>query len=183
MAFEENGERIKDLKLILTRVAYAATLFDEDGIQARFMNSDPPPQMVDGIRSEQQVEQLLNAVQFSGLTPMGTKLREKIIDGIVLPRARAHQLRKPVLIIVITDGQPAGEPVNAVFDTLRYASNEFSRMPQYGPGAISFQFAQVGNDQKAREFLARLDSDPQVGALVDCTSSKQSSNSSCISSS
>jgi hypothetical protein len=31
MAFEEQGERIKDLELILQRVAFAATLFDEDG--------------------------------------------------------------------------------------------------------------------------------------------------------
>ena len=31
MAFEEQGERIKDLELIMQRVAFAATLFDEDG--------------------------------------------------------------------------------------------------------------------------------------------------------
>lgn len=31
MAFEEEGERIKDLELILQKVAFAATLFDEDG--------------------------------------------------------------------------------------------------------------------------------------------------------
>lgn len=31
MAFEENGERIKDLELIMQRVAFAATLFDDDG--------------------------------------------------------------------------------------------------------------------------------------------------------
>merc|ERR1711939_252523 len=37
MQFEENGERIDDLKLILSRVAYATSLFDEDGIQVRFM--------------------------------------------------------------------------------------------------------------------------------------------------
>lgn len=31
MIFEEGGERINDLKLILGRVAEVATLFDEDG--------------------------------------------------------------------------------------------------------------------------------------------------------
>lgn len=31
MVSEERGERIKDLELILQRVAFAATLFDEDG--------------------------------------------------------------------------------------------------------------------------------------------------------
>lgn len=39
MAFEEDGSRIDDLKLILERAAYAASLFDADGIQVRFLNS------------------------------------------------------------------------------------------------------------------------------------------------
>ncbi len=34
--------------------------------------------------------------------------------------------------------------------------------PQYGPKAVAFQFAQVGNDTRAQDFLARLDKDPQV---------------------
>lgn len=42
---------------------------------------------------------------------------------------------------------------------------------RYRPGACSFQFAQVGNDMKAREFLEKLDTDPVVGKMVDCTSS------------
>jgi hypothetical protein len=30
----------------------------------------------------------------------------------------------------------------------------------------------VGNDLKARDFLTKLDEDPSIGQLVDCTSSK-----------
>ena len=172
MAFEENGERIDDLKLILQRVAYAATLFDADGISMRFMNQTPPLNLIEHIRSDQQIEQLMSNIQFKSLTPMGTELRNKVIDGIVLAAARNGQLRKPQLVITITDGQPAGEPQTAVFDTVKYAKNELSR--QFGPGAIAFQFAQVGNDQKAREFLGKLDDDPVVGNLVDCTSSTSS---------
>lgn len=36
MAFEEGGSRIDDLKLVVSRVAMAASLFDQDGIQVRF---------------------------------------------------------------------------------------------------------------------------------------------------
>lgn len=180
MIFEQDGERVKDLRLILTRVAYAASLFDEDGISVRFMNTrhdafyrgGQMPYIDDHIKSEQGVEALMSGVSFKGLTPMGTELKNKVLDGIVLPQARDGTLKKPVLVITITDGQPAGEPQGAVFDTIRYASRELSRNPRYGQGAISFQFAQVGDDVKAREFLSRLDSDPEIGHLVDCTSSK-----------
>lgn len=168
MQFEENGERIKDLKLILSRVAYATSLFDDDGIQVRFMNSNDHG---DNIRSESQVESLVQRIQFKGLTPMGTSLKNKVLDPLVVAPARAGQLKKPVLVITITDGQPAGEPQGAVFDAIRYATSELQRDQRYGRGAVSFQFAQVGNDLKAREFLSKLDEEPGIGELVDCTSS------------
>lgn len=180
MQFEEEGSRIKDLRLILERVSFAATLFDADGISMRFMNTDlstaTDPQtrrpLQDGVSSEAQIDQIMRGVQFKGLTPMGTSLRKKVIDEIVLQKAAAGQLRKPVLVIAITDGQPAGEPQNAVFDTIRYAFDTLQqRYPQYGRGGIAFEFAQVGNDEMARKFLSKLDEDPQVGPMVDCTSS------------
>lgn len=37
--FEEEGSRIDDMKLIVERVALAASLFDDDGISVRFLNS------------------------------------------------------------------------------------------------------------------------------------------------
>ncbi|PGH06777.1 hypothetical protein GX51_02218 [Blastomyces parvus] len=167
MQFEENGERIKDLKLILSRVTYAATLFDDDGIQIRFMNSDLRG---DNIRNEQQIEHLISTIKFSGLTPMGSSLRSKVLEPLVIGPAKAGQLKKPVLVITVTDGQPAGERNGSVSDAIRFASNELRALPQYGPGAISFQFAQVGNDLKAREFLSKLDEEPGIGELIDCTS-------------
>lgn len=171
MQFEENGERIDDLKLVLSRVAFASTLWDPDGISIRFMNSNLPGSMLDNVRDEQQIDQIMRQVKFSGLTPMGRELKRKVIDGIVLPAARGGQMRKPVLIVCISDGQPAGDEPgpNAIFDTVRYAINEVGRATG-SKGAIAFQFAQVGNDQKAREFLGKLDSDPGIGDMVDCTS-------------
>ncbi|ORX95213.1 hypothetical protein BCR34DRAFT_200238 [Clohesyomyces aquaticus] len=178
MQFEEEGSRIKDLRLILDRVSFAATLFDADGISVRFMNTDLGHMrdqggrpLQDGVANEQQIETIMRSVQFKGLTPMGTSLRQKVIDGIVMQKAQSGQLRKPILVITITDGQPAGEPQNAVFDTIRYAFDTIQqRYPQYGRGALAFEFAQVGNDEMAKKFLGKLDEDPQIGAMVDCTS-------------
>jgi len=168
MAFEEAGERIKDLRLILERVASTATIFDEDGISLRFMNANYQINMLENIKSEQQIGQIMDTVQYKGLTPMGTELRKKVIDGIVMNKIRDRRYTKPHLVIVITDGQPAGEAATTVFDTIKYAAQEVGR--QFGSGGIAFQIAQVGNDLKAREFLAKLDEDPVVGKLVDCTS-------------
>lgn len=166
MAFEENGERIDDLKLILSRVAYATSLFDHDGIQVRFMNN-----RIEGnnITTEAQALQLVQQVRFSGLTPLGTSLWSKIIQPLLLGPARANALQKPLLIIGITDGTPAGENKDEVFSVISRTDAELRRT-RYGPDAVSYQFAQVGNDMKATNFLAELDNHPQIGGLVDCTS-------------
>ncbi|KAL8947739.1 MAG: hypothetical protein Q9222_006012 [Ikaeria aurantiellina] len=184
MLMEEDGERITDLKLIINRVVNAAVLFDDDGISIRFMNDWHSDQTAGGldmrrldrIQNDQMVEFIASNIQYTGITPLGTELKNKVIDPLVLGPARNRQLQKPVLIIAITDGKPTGEHDSVIRDVVRSASNELSRMPQYGAGAISFQFAQVGNDQKAREFLAKLDSDPQVGSLIDCTSNSSYDN-------
>ncbi|KAI9667875.1 MAG: hypothetical protein M1821_000694 [Bathelium mastoideum] len=175
MQFEENGERIRDLEMILKRVAYASTLFDDDGISIRFMNNDLGGQLLDGIKNEAQIEQLVKSVQFRGLTPMGTSLKKKVLDPLVIGRARSNQLRKPVLVLTITDGQPAGEPQGAVFEAVRSTIQDLGRIPNGpGTGAVAFQFAQVGNDEKARDFLAQLDSDRSLGDWIDCTSNYES---------
>ena len=166
--FEEKGLRKDQLRQILGIVATAASTFDQDGISVRFMNS---AETGDGIRDAEDVNRLVSRVRFSGLTPLGTNLRSKVVDPMVVQPARANRLEKPVLVITITDGQPAGEPHGAVGDVIRYAVEETSRT-RYGPGAVAFQFSQVGTDQRARDFLGTLDEDPHIGHLIDCTSSK-----------
>lgn len=176
MAFEEHGERIQDLKVVLERVAYASTLFDPDGISIRFMNTNLPEGQGDHIRDARQINQIVDSIKFSGLTPMGRELRKKVVDGIVLRDARQGTLKKPILVIAITDGQPAGDDSpDATSKTISYAIQEMARAVPGSQGAIAFQFAQVGNDTKAREFLGRLDADPNVGQYVDVTSSKHKS--------
>lgn len=170
MAFEENGSRIDDLKMILSRVSYAASLFDDDGVQIRFLNAAVDG---DGIRSEQQVQEIMSRVKFGLLTPVGTKLKDKILQPLVVGPAQARTLKKPVLVITITDGQPAGEEPQALSDTIRWAANALVST-QYGRGALALQFAQVGNDLKAQEFLSKLDEEPGIGELIDCTSSEKS---------
>jgi hypothetical protein len=166
--FEEKGLRKDQLRQILSIVATVASTFDQDGIEVRFMNSTEEGH---GIRNPNDVENLVSRVRFSGLTPLGTSLRQKVVDPLVIGPVRAGRLQKPVLIITITDGQPAGEAPGTVRETISYAVREVQRA-QYGTGAVSFQFSQVGNDNRARDFLSELDEDPEIGQLIDCTSSK-----------
>ncbi|TKA51120.1 hypothetical protein B0A53_05938 [Rhodotorula sp. CCFEE 5036] len=146
MAFEEGGTRIDDAKLIVSRVAQACSAFDDDGIQVRFMNSRVEG---NGIKTEQEATSLISQIRFSGLTPLGTALDQKVLQPLLLGPARNNQLKKPLLIIAVTDGAPGGEDRNTLVRVLVNASR-FLKQTRYGPDAMSVQLAQIGNDLKAR---------------------------------
>lgn len=88
---------------MVSRAVAAATLFDTDGINIRFLNS---PTGADHVNSQHAATECIDRVQFNGLTPLGRSLSSKVIEPFVLGPARSGQLRKPVLVIAITDGEP-----------------------------------------------------------------------------
>jgi len=165
MSFEEGGSRIDDLKLIVSKVAQAASVFDDDGIEVRFMNSRTDGH---GLKNEADAMRLINQVKFSGLTPLGTALDQKVLQPLLLGPARSNQLRKPVLIIAVTDGAPGGEARDTLTRVIKNAKQQLMNS-RYGEDALSMQLAMVGNDMGARKFLEEVDKDPIVGGLVDTT--------------
>jgi hypothetical protein len=108
-------------------------------------------------------------VQFTGMTPLGSSLDSKVIRPFLGGGISNRNLQKPILVITITDGEPTGEPQNTVANVIKNAKN-MCASSIYGPNAIAFEFAQVGKDTKAQAFLGRLDTDPEIGKMIDATS-------------
>lgn len=166
MKYADGGERIDDLKLILERVADVSTLFDDDGISIRAINSK---NVGDGITTAAAAAAYVANLRFSGMTPLGTEMEKKILEPMVYAPIKHGNLPKPVLVVTITDGEPTNEPTQKIFSVIKNVKKVTSRS-RYGPKAVAFSFAQVGKDMEAQEFLGRLDTDRDVGAMVDCTS-------------
>jgi len=158
-----------DLMAIVQRTAGVATLFDSDGIDVRFMNGS---QDRDNIRTEAEVMQLLHDARPCGLTPIGTSLKAKILDPYVM-RVRAHRScplqLKPVLVVTVTDGSPQGESSDTLFRAIRDCRAALLEAGFSG-NEVAYQFAQVGDDEKAAAFLDELDNHPEIGQFVDATS-------------
>jgi hypothetical protein len=170
MAFEERGSRIDDLKLITSRVSEIVSRFDDDGINVCFMNSS---QVGDGVKTAAQVLGLIQNVSFSGSTPLGTNFKTKVVDRYVLKRKAFGMgdlaLQKPVLAIIITDGEPVNEPRQTIVDVLIRTKQSLAST-KFGSKALAVEIAQVGRDQKAQDFLAWVDNHPDIADVVDCTS-------------
>ncbi|KAJ3096289.1 hypothetical protein HDU97_006047 [Phlyctochytrium planicorne] len=162
----EEGTRIDDMKVILERVAEVATIFDDDGISVRFMNAEVRG---DHIRAAYDVQNLLQGIPFKYTTPLGGELKKKILDPMVMKPLREGRLEKPVLVIVITDGEPYPEPRETVYNVISEVKRELSRLG-FPPKTVVYQFAQCGRDQQAQEFLSELDSNAAIGDVIDAVS-------------
>lgn len=154
--------RIEELNVVAEKIASVASRFDVDGMTLCFLN-DPRVHLV---KNSADVSNIIKATRFSGRTPIGYTLRNKIVDPMVVTRCNMGQLNKPVLVIIVTDGEPDSK--EEVYNVLRDAK-QFNQ--NVGMNCVEFEFAQIGNDKTAQKFLYDLDTHPFVGDIVDVTSS------------
>lgn len=170
---EDNLTRWQLLKEVTKTLAFWATLMDADGVVVRFLNSSHEG---NGISASSEVEGIFRKVQPSGSTPLGSQLRNKILNQFVYGLMDKRDLQRPVLVITMTDGEPDSKPdvVNAITECLRKA-----RASHYGEHAVAFSFAQIGCAPQAADWLGEIDKDQTIGHLIDCTSEYHAEKDEC----
>lgn len=161
---EDNLSRWEILKQVVKTIGFWSSLMDADGVVVRFINSMTEG---NGISNAVEIDGIFRTVRPSGGTPLGEQLDAKIIRKIVVPVIQSQEIQRPVLVLNITDGTPSNS--NAVKQTILNCRN-FCAGTKYGENAVAFSFAQIGSDSSATEYLGQLDTDSQVGHLIDCTS-------------
>ena len=96
----------------------------------------------DNIRNTAAAANLVARCQFSGMTPLGTQMHERILRPLVEGPIANRSMQKPVLVITITDGEPTSEPESKIVKVIK-SIKQFAAKSQYGSGAVAFEFAQV----------------------------------------
>lgn len=104
-------DRIPKLKDTLNRVAEIATLLEPSGISIRLLNYDGDSHF-DSLASMSDITRKINSVDFDGCTRLGNVLDSKIIQPLIIQKARSGTLRKPVVVVVIPDGEVS--PINQI---------------------------------------------------------------------
>jgi Mg-chelatase subunit ChlD len=152
------SDRIEELKVVSSIIAQVVTLFDDDGISIRFLNEDPTDprkpnvSIIDNLTDQKEIESLIEHISFNGSTPLGRSLYNKIIKPFLLNRT-LKEFKKPILVIILTDGVADDE--SKVESTLAEVL-AFLKKHGLGNGCV-FQVAQIGNEKSAQAFLARID--------------------------
>jgi hypothetical protein len=102
----EEGKRFETLKTVMNEVAEIYTLArpkaengNPGGIKSvRFFNTRQGKANV----TPEKAKTILDSIAYTGLTKIGTELRRKILDPFLYKAPEA--LKKPLLIMIITDG-------------------------------------------------------------------------------
>jgi Mg-chelatase subunit ChlD len=127
-------------------IASKAAEYDDDGITVVTFSSST--RVFDNVTAE-RVEQVFSENDPGGTTDTAGMLR------VVFDRYNASKRIKPVILVVVTDGEP--DDRNAVKTIIRdfaatLTGNGFGDTDDFG-----ILFLQVGNDPSARSFLKELD--------------------------
>jgi hypothetical protein len=92
---------------LVKRIAQVATRLvpDEDGVHVEFLNGTLSGARLreDGVRDLMATHRVPK-----GTTKLGQKLKTKVLQPMVYDRLDARELKRPLLISIITDGAPEG---------------------------------------------------------------------------
>ncbi|KAI5851644.1 hypothetical protein DFP73DRAFT_629072 [Morchella snyderi] len=161
MKLQENAKRIATLERTLQQIADIYTLANPTGIKSvRFLNH----RQGKGNVKKEDVPAVIGRCAWIGLTMMGSELRRKVLQPFVLKDITA--LKKPLLVMIITDGQVEGEKKGLLEKVILECMQELKNNEK--PSAVAFHFSRVGNDEGAKELLGKLDNHEQVGDHIDC---------------
>ncbi|KAK4248287.1 hypothetical protein C7999DRAFT_13811 [Corynascus novoguineensis] len=118
---------------------------------------------------EDEINEQLKTIKPDGGTTIGTNLERKILDPLVYKPLESGGLKRPLLISIITDGEPTGESADKLKTVILDCKERLDKhdCPAY---AVVFQISQVGDSDAADEFLRELKDDDELkGTLMVTT--------------
>jgi len=159
-------ERMDALKKTAKHVATIATALKDTsqhvgGLSIRFINYANDGHM-NNIGTVAGVEQALSDVHPTGITPIGTQLKSKVLQPFIVDVLESGgRLDKPFLITIITDGHPEGESRDTLKNEILWCK-EYMVRKGYGPWAVGFHIVQIGDADGAKAFLQEIEEDAEV---------------------
>lgn len=106
------GDRIPALKDTLKRVAKIATFLAPSGISLRFLNPRRDHYGgFDKLGNDFSMD-IFDQIDFRGPTFLGNVLQEKIIAPMIIEKEKKGSFDRPLMTIIITDGEVSSDQVN-----------------------------------------------------------------------
>ncbi|EHK20685.1 uncharacterized protein TRIVIDRAFT_223654 [Trichoderma virens Gv29-8] len=166
MRFEGRFDSLKKLVFRITLITTRILPADE-GVAICFINQD----VNDATNlTLDQIVKMLEPMKEKrgGDTETGTTLRKKILEPMVYKKLSEKNFERPLLISILTDGQPSGEKKTEFVDAVLECGQRLEEAG-YPRQSVKFLVAQIGTAKSATKFLESLRSNEQLKDVMFCT--------------
>ncbi|KAI1827258.1 hypothetical protein F4861DRAFT_529321 [Xylaria intraflava] len=186
------GERWRAQVALVKRITSITTraVPNKRGCHLRFINRDTPT--YNNLDSAQISKILDEYGTNDGWTPIGTQLRNRVLDPIVYKELNEGTIKRPYLVLMTTDGYPTAEKAmegakpgprdenrNEDADRFRKEIRLCGRKlaeKEYRQDVVRFSISQIGkkisykdDEEKVKQFLDGLESDPDIQDVLNRT--------------
>ncbi|KAH7048437.1 hypothetical protein B0J12DRAFT_741168 [Macrophomina phaseolina] len=151
-------DRIPALRDTLDKVANIATRLSDSGISVRVLNHTA---QWDNLRDSQHIKRCMDTIRYSGDTQLGTKLENNVLRPMIVDKIIAGTFTKPVIVVIITDGEPTNEAPTKLRDSI-YQCDKYLQ----DKASVAYLISRVGTSERAQNFLNDLRNDPYIGKSV-----------------
>ncbi|KAL2686876.1 hypothetical protein Neosp_004418 [[Neocosmospora] mangrovei] len=164
--------RWENQKALALRIADITTriLPEGEGVAVRFINQEVDNS--DNLDLE-GIKKILDSVGYKREynTDIGTHLRSRILKPLVYDKLRTTGLARPLLISIITDGDPQPEDKAELANAIVECGNalENAGIPRE---SVKFMIGQVGSSKLATRFLETLRGNDEIAKVAFITSDK-----------
>ncbi|KAL8366648.1 hypothetical protein RB595_010488 [Gaeumannomyces hyphopodioides] len=149
---EKRWENQKELAL---RIAKIGTLIlpDDQGVALRFINQRTADESAN--LDLEALGRGFESISPRGDTPIGTTLRERILEPLVLQPLAEGRFKRPLLVSILTDGGPSREDPGKLASVILECGNELVKKG-YPMDCVKFLVGQIGSSKEAVDFLDTL---------------------------
>ncbi|GLA39964.1 hypothetical protein AnigIFM63309_007568 [Aspergillus niger] len=166
----------KALKKTLRHLVTISSLLLPKGITIRFLNTNNDGKdLYENITEGYQVDRIFQDAKFIDFISLwngpeiGDIVNQDIIHPMIIRKARAGELRRPVITIMLTDADiPPGQGRETLTSSIR-TCKEAKELEKYGDKAALFVLSRVGNSTTGEEFASELENDTSINDMLHCS--------------
>ncbi|OJJ77942.1 hypothetical protein ASPBRDRAFT_71223 [Aspergillus brasiliensis CBS 101740] len=164
------------MRRTLRHLVTIASLLLPKGITIQFLNTNKDGKyLYENITDGYQVDNIFQNARFLGIrrvwnTPgLGDVLDQDIIHPMILRKAKARVLKRPVISIMLTDADiPSAQGRETLKSSIR-SCKKAKDLEKYGDKATLFLLSRVGNSRRGKEFVSELEKDSSINDVLHCS--------------
>ncbi|RDH36193.1 hypothetical protein BDQ94DRAFT_167814 [Aspergillus welwitschiae] len=161
------------MKKTLRHLVTISSLLLPKGITIRFLNTNHDGKdLYENITEGYQVDKICQNAKyfrFRNGPELGDFVNEDIIHPMIMRKARAGELKRPVITIMLTDADIPSAQGRETFKSCIRSCKKAADLQKYGDKAALFVLSRVGNSRRGKEFVSELETDTSINDMLHCS--------------